>query len=280
MAAITKSAKETVKSFLDQYGLGNLANWAWGVYAQSGGGQTGMDAIIAELPDTPSFKARFPAYEKLAKEGRAMSVNDMLNYEQSAHQIMHSAGIPAGFYDTPDELAQFMLHDVSVAELEARVKDAQSAMISAPQDVRDQLDRLYGVDQGHLTAFFLDPTKAEPILAQKYTAAQIASQASRANVAQLDQAQAEQLAKLGVTDAQAQQGFGQLGTQRGLFEAQAAGEGTIGIDQQLGAVFGGDTAAQLEFQKRAAARKAQFGESSGFGVGQGGVSGLAPQKTA
>jgi hypothetical protein len=281
MAAVNPSAKATIKAFLDQYGLGSLADWAWGVFTGAGGDlSTGIATITAELPDQKAFQVRFPAYQQLAKEGRGMSVQDMLNYETQARQILHQNGIPQGFYDSPDELAKFMLNDVSVSELQARVQDAQKAMISAPQDVRNQLHTLYGIDQGHLTAFFLDPTKAEPILAQKYTAAQIAAQASRAGVGQLNTTQAEHLAQLGVTDSQAQTGFGQLGQQQGLFQAQTQGEQTIGLNEQLAGTFGGDAQAALAFQQRQAQRKAQFGENSGFGVGQGGVSGLAPQKTA
>ena len=70
---IPADAKQTVIEFLNQYGLGSLANWAWGVYTGAGGGSTGISAITNELPTTSQFKARFPAYEQLAKEGRAMS---------------------------------------------------------------------------------------------------------------------------------------------------------------------------------------------------------------
>lgn len=274
------SAKAIVTQTLNQYGLGSLINWAWGIYTSSGGGQTGIDAITAELPQTSQFKARFPAYDVLAKAGRAMSVQEMLQYEQSARQIFQANGIPAGFYDTPQGLAQFMENDVSVAELETRVKDAQQAMISSPQDVRDSLQRLYGIDHGHLTAFFLDPTQAEPIIAQKFTAAQIAAQSGRAGVGQLDQTQAEHLAQLGVTDATAATGFQTLGLEQGLFQAQTTGENVIGLDTQLGAQFGGDTAAQLAFQQRQSQRKAAFAEGTGFGIGQSGVSALAPAKGA
>lgn len=278
MATVPASAKQIVQDFLNQYGLGDLINWAWSTYKSAGGGQTGISAITNELPNTPTFKARFPAYQTMAKEGRAMTIQQMLDYEQTARQIFQSAGIPGEFYTSPAELGQFMIHSVSTAELEARVRDAQQAMIASPQDVRQQLQTLYGVDAGHLTAFFLDPNKAEPILAQKFTAAQIAAESGRAGVGQLSQGQAENLAQLGVTDQTAASGFQQLGMERGLFEAQTAGETQIGLEQQLAAQFGGDTTAQLAFQKRAAERKAAFQGQAGFQVGQGGIAALAPSK--
>jgi hypothetical protein len=281
MAAIPTSAKAIVQATLNQYGLGSLINWAWSTYTSAGGGTTGMDAITTEIVNTKEFKTRYPAYQKLAEEGRAMTVQQMQQYEQTAAQIFKANGIPGGFYDTPAELGQFMLNNVSTAELATRVKDAQQAMISSPQDVRDSLQRLYGVDQGHLTAFFLDPTKAEPIIAQKFTAAQIATQAGRAGVGTLSAVQAQHLAQLGVTDSTAQSGFQNLGMEQGLFQAQTTGEKTIGLSTELAAQFGNDTAAQLAFQQRQAARKADFNQGTGFGVGSTGVGGLAPaSKTA
>lgn len=270
------SARAVVQRTLDEYGLGSLINWAWSTYTGAGGGSTGLDAVTADIVNTKEFKTRYPAYQKLAEEGRAMTVQQMLQYEQTARQIFQANGIPGGFYDKPEELAQFMLNDVSTTELETRVKDAQQAMISSPQDVRDQLNNLYGVDHGHLTAFFLDPTKAEPIIAQKFTAAQIAAEAGRTGFGQLNAGQAEGLAQLGVTDQSAQTGFQQLGQEKGLFQAQTQGEQTVGQTEQLAAQFGNDTAAQLAFQQRQAQRKAQFNEGSGFNVGQQGVSGLGP----
>jgi hypothetical protein len=274
--AVLDSAKAIVRDFLDSVGLGSLVNWAWNTYIQAGGGTTGMDAITAELPNTDQFKARFPAYEQLRKEGRAMSINEMLSYEQTARQIFQSAGLPQGFYDSPKELAQFMLHDVSTSELQQRVQDEQTAVINSPPDVRAQLHGLFGVDAGHLTAYFLDPTKAEPIIHKQVTAAQIAAEGTRTQFGQLNRAQAMHLASLGVTDQQAQQGFTQLGLERGLFQAQVQGEKAIGVNEQLGAQFAGDSLAQLAFKRRQAERLAQFQQQSGFTQTNAGVGGLAP----
>lgn len=277
---VPNDALGVVRQYLDRYGLGSLAGWAWDLYTSVGGGQTGMDAINAELPDTKEFQVRFPAYKKLAEEGRAMSPAEMLNYEQTARQIFHANGLPNGFYDTPQGLAQFMLNDVSVTELEARVQDAQKAMIGSPQDVRDQLQRLYGVDHGHMTAWFLDPKTAEPIIAQKFTAAQIAAEAHRTQFGQLSGTEALGLAKLGVTDATASSGFQKLGNEAGLFQQQVAGETSVSRTQELAAQFGGNVSAQQAFEKRARTRLAAFSEDTGTKVGAKGVGGLGSSDTS
>ena len=271
-------AKELVQQFLDQYGLGALGGWAWMTYIGAGGGTTGMDAITAELPNQPQFKARFPAYEQLRREGRAMSINDMLSYEQSARQIFHAAGIPAGFYDQPSDFAKFMLGDVSTSELQQRVQDAQTLVMNSPADVRAQAKTLFGLDNGHLIAHFLDPNVAEPILQKQVTASQLGAEAQRADLGQLTRQQAMGLAQFGVTQSTGDTGFQKLGLEKGLFQQQVQGEKAIGLDEQLKATFEGDTTAQLAFQQRQAARLAAFQASSGANVTQAGVAGLAPSQ--
>ena len=278
MATPTNSAIDILKAFLDPYGLGSLVNWALGVYTKAGGGTTGMDAVTAQLPDTQQFQARFPAYKKLREEGRAMSIQEMLDYERTARQIFHAAGLPAGFYDQPQDFAKFMLNDVSTSELQQRVTTAQQLTINAPPDLRQQARTMYGLDAGHLTAHFLDPKIAEPILERQATAIQLGAEANRADVGQLTRGQGEELARFGVTAASGQTGFTQLGLEKGLYQAQVQGEQQVGLEQQLKATFEQDTQAQLAFQQRRQARLAAFQAQTGFGITQAGVGGLAQQR--
>jgi hypothetical protein len=273
-AKVPNSARAIVTGFLNQYGLGGLAGWAWNVYRQNGGGNLGIQAITNELPNQDIFQQRFPNYVKLAEKG--FSLNQQISYQQNARELFHNAGLPDGFYDSPAELSQFMLHGVSANELGNRIQLASQASISMAPDVRSQLTDMFGMQPGHLTAFFLDPDTALPLIQKEFTAAQIGSESTRAGVGQLSAGQATGLAELGVTDAQAQSGFQKLGLEQGLFQQQTTGEQAIGLDQQLAAQFGGQgsTAAELAFQQRAAQRKAAFNEDTGFSAQQGGIGGL------
>ena len=274
---VPTSARAIVNNFLQQFGLGSLGQWAWSRYQQLGGGQTALDQISVEMVDQPAFKIRFPAYEPLAKAGHAMSPAEMISYENTARQIFHNAGVPQGFYDTPKELATFMVNNVSTSELQSRVQLATDAAINSPPDVRDQLEQLYGIPAtGSLTAYFLNPTKALPVIQQQFTASQIAADASRTGVGQLTAGQASHLAQLGVSDSQAQQAFGTLGTQQGLFEAQVQGESQIDLATQLGATFDNSAAAQLRIRQRQEARLADFQGDSGFNPSQQGIGALGP----
>ncbi len=226
------------------------------------------------MTEQPAFNKRFPAYKILAQRGEAMSPAEMVAYEQSAKQIFHAAGLPQGFYDTPDDLAKFMVNNVSASELQSRVQLAQSASLTAPADVKAQLKTLYGIDTGGLTAYFLNPTKAEPILQQQFTAAQIGAEGVRTGVGQITAAEATHLAQTGVTDAQAQSTFTKLGSEQGLFQQQVQGEGTIGLGTQLAAAFDNSAAAQLRILRRQQSRLADFQGNSGETLGSGGVGGL------
>lgn len=271
---IPTSARAIVNTWLAQWGLGALGAWAWDRYKELGGGQAAFSTINLEMVNQPAFNQRFPAYKKLAEQGEAMSPAEMIAYEQTAKQIFHNAGIPQGFYDTPSELATFMVNNVSASELKSRVDLASQAVTTAPQDVRDQLQTLYGLSAGALTAYYLNPTKALPVIQQQFTAAQIGAQGTRTGVGQLTAAQADHLAAIGVTDASAQQGFSHLGTEQGLFQQQRTGEAAIGLDVQLGAEFDNSAAARLRILKQQQSRLSDFQGNSGEALGQSGVGGL------
>jgi len=272
---VPSSARAIVDNFLTQFGLQDLGTWAWNRYTQLGGGTDALNQISVEMTQQPAFNARFPAYAPLAKAGEAMSPAEMLAYEQSAKQIFHDAGIPAGFYSTPEELATFMVNNVSASELQSRVQLASQAATTAP-DVQQQLSTLYGLPnaQGALTAYFLNPDKALPLIQQQFTGAQIGAEATRTGVGQLTTAEATHLAQIGVTDAQAAQGFGQLGKEQGLFQVQSTGEQAIGLDTQLAAQFDNSAAANLRILRKQQARVADFQGNAGENLQSGGVGGL------
>lgn len=272
---VPTSAQGIVNGFLAQYGLQSLGAWAWSRYTQLGGGSDALNQISLEMVDQPAFQQRFPAYRTLAAEGEAMSPAEMISYEQTAKQIMHNAGFPPGFMDSSDDLAKFMVNNVSTVELQARVQNAQSIALGNPEEI-NQLHTLYGLPDsvGALTAYFIDPTKAEPLLQQQFTAAQIGAQAVMTGVGQLSTAQATHLAQIGVTDATAASGFGKLGQEAGLFDNQVAGENKIDLNTQLAAQFDNSAAANLRILKRQQARVADFTGNAGENVGSGGVGGL------
>jgi hypothetical protein len=262
-----QNALTDLKSVLNTYGLGDMADWAWGEIVAGKSEQQ----VLLDLMKTPQFKARFPAIDARAKAGLPpISPGDYVNYENQATQMMRAAGLPSGFWDSPADFTHLLSSDVSISELSQRLNLASQAAYQVPADVRASLARDYGVGPGQLAAFFLDDKTALPLIQRDFTAAQIGGAAYRTGYGST-KTEDERLTDLGVNPGQAQQGFNQLTLQRQLFSS-LPGENTTGIsrDDQLGATFAGDAAAQQKVVRRAQERVAVFSQGGGFTQSQDG----------
>lgn len=270
-----EDARVYLKTILDNYGLGDLDGWAWDQLKE---GHSTV-RVMQELRQRPEYKQRFQGLEIRKQKGLpAMSEADYIAYEQSVRQLMRAAGLPEGFYDQVEDFANFIGNDVSYAEMQARINEGYQAAMAAPQEVRDQLERLYGVTPGGIAAFFLDETKALPLVQQAYTASKIAGAAVRTGYDALERIEAERLSALNLTDQQAQEGFSQLARMGELFEQLPGESGTaIQRNDQLAAIFEGNVDAQQTITRRAETRVAVGSGGRSFVVGNQGVAGLAQQ---
>lgn len=265
-----RDAFARLNSVLSQYGLGSLTPQVqrWLVEGRS-------EAEIPQLlRDTTEFKQRFPAIVQREQRGMSpISPEEYVRYEQGVHQMMRQAGLPQGFYDSPDDFTAFIAGDVSLAELGERVTLAANAAFRMPAEERAALEA-WGVGPGELTAFWLDPDRAQPLLERRYAAAQLAGTSQRTGYGQLGLEQAERLAIQGVTAQQAEQGFSTLADSQELFGALNRGEDTIGRDDQLDAAFSGNSAARRRVERRRRQRQGEFQAGGSFASTQEGLVGL------
>lgn len=272
-----QSAYDDIQSVLAQYGLSSLASWAWGEIT---GGKSEAQVVL-DLQNQQGFKDAFPEIALRQQAGLpAISVSDILSYRDQATSIMRAAGLPAGFWDSPADFTQLIGGDVSLQELSNRVSLASQAVYQAPKEVLDAFQRDFGVSAGGLAAYFLDPTKAEPLLQQQFAAAQIGGAGTISGygtTAGID----NQLAGLGVTMQGAMTGFGDLGAKKQLFTT-LPGESGQGVSQaqQIGAEFENNADDQALINRIAAQRKAQFAGSGGFEQTSAGFSGLGTARGA
>jgi len=264
-ASADVGAKAVLQTALDQYGLGSLADWAWKRYLETGS----TDLVFLELKQQDAYKQRFPAMAELAKSGQAISEAAYINYEQTVGQLLQSYGVPRGMYDTPASIAKLLTSQVSPSEVNDRLRIATDAAYSAPKEVKDALAQQYGVTGGSLTAYFLDPDKALPLIQQQWAASQVTGAAAMQQL-QIDQATSERLASEGVNFNQAQQGFQQVAGLRAL-EA-SPGESATQADL-IGASFG-DQAAGEKVQRIQKGRVASFQGGGGATDSASGVGGL------
>lgn len=240
-----------------------------------------IDQIGVVMADTDAFKKRFPANEALKAAGKARySVSQYLQLEGDYARQMRARGIPQGFYDSPQDFQNLIAQEVSPDELGARLEVGFQAVKQASPQVINEFKRLYGVSEGDLAAYFIDPERARPTFDQyearrQAQAAAISAQAQTQAQMQLGAQQAEALVRAGISEEQAQAGFQAIGEQQGLFAAQMAGEQAVTAEEQIGATFGTNAQARQAIQQRRRRRQAAFEGGGGFaGQGAGAVTGL------
>jgi hypothetical protein len=271
-----EDAKNYLNDVLRNYGLDTLGEWAW---EQIQAGHTPA-RVIQELRQRDEYKQRFVGMAERQSRGLpAISEAEYIAWERSARQMMQTAGLPADFYDRPDDFGRFIGRDVSLQELSERVNDGFRQAMAAGDEVRDELQRLYGVGASQLAAFFLDPDRALPVIERQFAASQISGAAQRTTYGGLSQTEAERLASLGITDQQANSGFGTLVEMSELFADLPGGNaGTIGRDEQIGAAFEGNAAAQQAIARKGQERVSESSGAQAFQIGQGGVVGLSRER--
>jgi hypothetical protein len=269
-----QDARSTMAAVLATYGLGDLADYVYNeIIAKETVNINNPDAIIFAIREQPAYQKRFAGNAARMKAGLPeLSPGEYIGLEDQYKQVVRSNGLPAGFYDTTDDITKLISGDVSPSEFQSRIANGYNAVANADPEVRQQMQDLYGISEGHLAAYFLDPTRGEPLLQQQVQAAKIAARGLESGGMQLSKATAEDLAARGITEGQAQQGFGNIG-QLGELTTQMAGETGLTQEQIVGQEFGYDTQAALELAKRARRRVGEFAGGGDFVRTQGQTSG-------
>lgn len=155
-------------ALLQRYGLEGLTAWASKAITDG----LSEEEIGLQLYDQPAFKAAFPEIE--ARQNRArdegislppISADDVIGYRSATRQLFRSWGVPAGLWDSNSDIANWIIGDVSLDELNQRVELASTRVVQAPPEVRAMFDELTG-NRGDaaLHAMFLDPEKAPTVL--------------------------------------------------------------------------------------------------------------------
>jgi hypothetical protein len=264
---VATAVDETIAS-LEEWGLAALGQKVWTWHTEG----VPLEEIKRRIRESPEHAARYPGFSELQKKGRGITEGQWIDLERAYVQVSRKYGIPAGFYDSPDDFGKMIVNEKSPAEFD-RTLAAYEDVYRGSIETASEFGRLYGIDKGGLLAYFIDPDRAEPVLLQQGRVAAISGTAIRSGFGALNLDQAERLESIGMNAAQAEQAFGSLAAAGELFNPLDAGEDTISRDEQISAVAG-STAAQQRIQQRKAKRRAVFDGSSGFGATEAGVTGL------
>jgi hypothetical protein len=269
------AAIDDLKSILNYYGLGSLADSLSQKIVDDPTLVANPDVLLFSIKDTPQYKTRFKGNEIRQAAGLPeLSPTDYVNMESSYRTTLSGNSLPKGFYDSQDDFANFIGKDISPNELNARVSQGYNAVMQAEPGTKAELKQLYGLSDGDIAAFFIDPERFNQSDAiKKAQAAQIASEARRQAGFNLDATAAEALATEGVTRAQAAQGFQQIGATQELYNP-LIGEQAISQTEQIAGTFGTNQAAAQRIATRKRQRQASFEQGGGFAETQTGMAGL------
>jgi hypothetical protein len=269
-----QDARTTMASVLATYGLGDLADFVYTeIIAKETVNINNPDAIIFAIREQPTYKKRFAGNAARLKKGLSeLDPGSYIALENQFRQTLQSNGLPANFYDQTEDFQSLIEGDVSPSELNERVQQGYRAVADADPAVKEQMRNLYGVTEGQLAAYFLDPQRTAPLLTRQAQAANIAARGLEQGGIQLSGTFAEDLARRGITEQQARAGFVEVG---GLGELRQtfAGETALSGEQLAGAQFGIDVAAQQELERRKRLRTGEFAGGGSFARTTGETSG-------
>lgn len=261
-----QSAYAVIQETLANYGLSDLTDFVNRIVFDED--VVDANVVLGRIRQTNQYKQRFAANEQRRTKGlNALSESEYVAMERVYMQYFRASGLPEEMYDQNTDVQQLIANDVSVAELATRINQGYDAVRQADPQVINEMRRLYGVTEGQLAAYFLDPTKAAPVLVRQAESARIAGQGRLQAGMELTQQQAEGLAVAGINEQQAREGFQAIQQAQELFTG-LIGEQDITAEEQIAGVFGTSAAAQQRIRQRQRTRQAAFEEGGRF-AGQG-----------
>jgi hypothetical protein len=258
-----RDAAAALIDLFTQYGLGTLAPKII-EYLQEG---FSGDTIALLLQDTAEFKTRFAANEARRRAGLSvLSPADYLRVEAGYRQALQASGVPGGYYDSVTDFQRYLELDVSPDEIKARANEAIKLAHTIDPGQRQALQR-FGIDVGDLAAYYLNVGVAVPILQRKIDTALLGYERERAGFT-LDEARAETLAQMGVSLAQAREGYSAIAEVLPTLSKLGAIEGdpfTVGDLESE--VFDQSATAATRRKELASRERARFSGSAGQGRG-------------
>lgn len=267
-----------MRALLSRFGLSSLEGAVNNIITSGTVDLENADAIIFALRNEDAYKKRFAGNAARAAAGLPeLDPATYIGLEESYRQLLQANGLPNDFYNDQTDFEKWIEGDVSPAELQDRINNGYRKVADADPAVRRQMQELYGVAEGDLAAFFLDPKRAQPMLTtrervRKAQAAEIAARGQEQAGMQLSATEAETLASRGITGQEAMDRFGEMGALSGLYQTMG-GEEAMTREQQLGAAFRYDTNALDLLRRRQRSRVAQFEGGGQFARTSGATSG-------
>lgn len=262
-----------IKALLSSYGIGDLGDAITNAVMK--GYSTDTIQLIMQDPNSNdplavAFQQRFPANKaRLAAGKSVLSPAEYLRAERSYAEVLKSYGVAS--LATREKFNQFIINDISAAEVSDRVGLAVNRVQNADADTKKALAEFYPMlNQADIVNAVLDPAEGLPALQRKIQIGEIGGAALAQGIKTTEgktniRMGAAALADLGVTKEQARQGFQTVAevTPRADFLSQiSAGEdyGQLQAEQEA---FQGLASAKRARMSLTEQEKARFGGASG-----------------
>lgn len=260
-------ASDKLRAMFEGYGLGNLANFIDKRIMEDASEET----VLLELYEQPEYKMRFPGMANLRAKKRTITEGEYMNIEKAMTQTARFFDLPQGFYDNPEDFGKLIGSEVSAKEYQDRLQVGQDLARQMSPGVRAQLQELYNVGEGGITAYVLDPDRALALIQKQAKSAQFIGfgREKGFKLEGMTAAQAEQIvgteAYSKLSAQQMQTALGQAAQLRQTQSRLTGIEGEVYNEQEaLKAVIEGSPEAVLASQQRAQREGARFGGGSGI----------------
>jgi hypothetical protein len=267
ITATKTKAKDKLTAMLSGWNLQGLASWI----DEQIMNDISEEMIFINLYEQAAYKERFPGMEALRKAGRTITEDEYIRIENQMIQTARFFDLPKGFYDSADDFGKLIGNQVSAKEYQDRLQIGQDLARSLNPSVKQQLVDFYGVGEGDLTAYVLDPERALSLIQKQTKAAQFVGlgRAAGFTLGGITAQQAESIvgtepyARL--SEAQLQVSLGQAAQLRREQQRLSQIEGmTYNEQEALDAVIGSSPEALLASQQRAQREVARFSARGGI----------------
>lgn len=268
-----RDALTIIRDTLATYGLEGLAADAYRFLMEG----SSTDSVMIQLKETEQFQERFKGMETRRQQGLpAISPAEYIRLERDYRQTMSAAGLPEGFYDNPDDFADFIGNDVSPAEMTQRVSMATTAVSNVNPELKNQLREMYGIgveNDGELISYFLDPERGVNVIEQRLQmeSAGLSAAAIQATGQGIGTGVARQLAGQNVQQREISQ---RLSQQAGLTQQVFGEQNAVTSTELAAASFGLDSESTAQVRRLRQRRQAATQQRTGGLVTGMGATGL------
>ena len=233
------------------------------------------EAISLEIRQTDEYKTRFPGMSIRRDNGfGSLTEAQYMENEDEYAMLLRTHGLPPRFYDDRMDFANLIGQDVSPNEFGERVTLAELATKGADPATKDELKRLYGIDEPDLVAYYLDPELATNLIEERRAFEAAGLSATAMNVLGTTGFDKETAAALQRENVQRREIQQRLSPQAGLM-GQALGEqDEISSSDLAAGEFGLDPVAARKIKRRREERLAESGGQSGMLISGTGATGF------